>query len=65
MRWSSLALLAGSASVASAQSMEKDTTSKKASQFNGKPVPALLEITPNNWAIERSKTKYLVVKHYR
>ena len=66
MRLSSFALLAGVAGVTQAQSLDKDAiNSKKATTFNGVKVPPLLEITPNNFEEELTKTKYLMVKHYR
>lgn len=34
-------------------------------QFDGKSVPPLLELTPDNYDTEIKKSKYLMVKHYR
>lgn len=33
--------------------------------FNGKQVPPMIELTPDNWEKEHKATKYLMVKHYR
>ncbi|KAG3191865.1 hypothetical protein PC129_g25069, partial [Phytophthora cactorum] len=65
MRLSPLALLTGAVALASAQLMpgEEDNT-KEATYYNAIRVPPLLELTPNNWAEEIAKTKYIFVKHY-
>ncbi|KAK7431431.1 hypothetical protein QQZ08_001921 [Neonectria magnoliae] len=65
MRLSPLTLLTGAVALATAQQMpgEEDNT-KEATYYNTVRVPPLLELTPNNWAEEVAKTKYIFVKHY-
>jgi protein disulfide-isomerase len=64
MRFSLLALLAGSATLAGAQSFKGKKT-KEPTVFNSIEVPPLLELTPTNWEEEIKKSKFLFVKHYR
>lgn len=33
--------------------------------FNGKKVPPMLELTPENWDKEKTASRFLMVKHYR
>ncbi|KFA67717.1 hypothetical protein S40285_00964 [Stachybotrys chlorohalonatus IBT 40285] len=63
MRFSLLALLAGSATLAGAQSFKGKKT-KEPTVFNSIEVPPLLELTPTNWEEEIKKSKFLFVKHY-
>ncbi|KAK7418371.1 hypothetical protein QQX98_003991 [Neonectria punicea] len=65
MHLSPLALLTGAVALASAQQMpEEEDNTKEATYYNTIRVPPLLELTPNNWAEEIAKTKYIFVKHY-
>jgi protein disulfide-isomerase len=43
----------------------EDDAPKEATFFNGKKVPPMLELTPDNWEQESKASKYLLVKHYR
>jgi protein disulfide-isomerase len=58
MRWFSLSLLVGLASLAVAD----DSEAREPTYFNGIKVPPMLELTPDNWEKE---SKYIIVKHFR
>lgn len=66
MRLSPFAFLAGAAALVRGQSLDENyVTTKKPTVFNDVTVPPLLELTPLNFEEEVTKTKYLMVKHYR
>jgi protein disulfide-isomerase len=69
MRFFDLTLLFGAAALVVAQSPEldddEDEPAKVDTLFNGKKVPPMLELTPDNWEKEHKASKYLMVKHYR
>lgn len=69
MRLFKLTLLFGAAALAVAQSPdvdeEEEEPAREDTYFNGKKVPPMLELTPDNWEKEHKATKYLMVKHYR
>lgn len=66
MRLLSFSLLFGAAALAAAAPPEvDDDAAREATFFNGKKVPPLLELTPDNWEKEVKASKYLMVKHYR
>jgi protein disulfide-isomerase len=63
-----LSLLFGAAALAVADPSDVDADEdapREATYFNGKKVPPMLELTPDNWAQESKASKYLLVKHYR
>ncbi|KAK4237096.1 thioredoxin-like protein [Achaetomium macrosporum] len=67
MRVLNLSLLFGAAALAVADSSDVDADEdapREATYFNGKKVPPMLELTPDNWAQESKASKYLLVKHY-
>lgn len=68
MRLASFALLLGASVLGAAQAIgasAPDGVDKDTTTFNGKKVPPLLELTPDNFDKEVNVTKYLVVKYYR
>lgn len=73
MRLSSLAwgLLLGAVARVAAQDDDDyddeipEDKSLDTTTFDGKQVPPMLELTPDNFDIETRKTKYMLVKHYR
>lgn len=70
MRLSSLVwgLLLGAVTHVAAQEEEEEIPadySQEYTQFDGKTVPPLLELTPANFDQEIKASKYLLVKHYR
>lgn len=69
MRLFNLTLLFGAAALVVGQSPDLDDDEeeppREATQFNGKKVPPMLELTPDNWEKEHKASKYLLVKHYR
>ncbi len=68
MRLSSLALLLGAAAFGAAAG-DGDAQSKDPGQkntyFDGKKVPPILELGPNNFQKELKASKWLMVKHFR
>jgi protein disulfide-isomerase len=68
MRLFDLTLLFGAAALVVAQSPdldeEEDEPARVDTYFNGKKVPPMLELTPDNWEKEYKASKYLMVKHY-
>ncbi|KAK3307540.1 thioredoxin-like protein [Chaetomium strumarium] len=67
MRLLNLSLLFGAAALAVADSSDLDADEdapREATYFNGKKVPPMLELTPDNWEQESRASKYLLVKHY-
>ncbi|KAI2621502.1 thioredoxin-like protein [Hypomontagnella submonticulosa] len=67
MRLASLALFFGAAALGAAQAIgseSKDNPDKENTYFNGKKVPPLLELTPNNFDEEVKQSKLLVVKYF-
>jgi protein disulfide-isomerase len=65
MRWLDLSLLFGAAAVVVAGVADDDDEAPEPTFFNGKKVPPMLELTPDNWEKEHKASKYLLVKHYR
>ena len=67
MRLLDLTLLFGAAALVVAESpdLDDDEPAKEATVFDGKKVPPMLELTPDNWEKEHKASKYLLVKHYR
>lgn len=65
MRWFGLSLLLGAAALVAAEDLDDDEAPRETTVFNGKKVPPMLELTPDNWEKEHKASKYLVVKHYR
>lgn len=71
MKFSSLVwgLLLGAITHAVAQEEEEEEIpadySQEFTQFDGKTVPPLLELTPDNFEREIKASKYMLVKHYR
>lgn len=72
MKLSSLlwGLLLGAVANVAAQDAEEDEEipadySQETTQFDGKKVPPLLELTPDNFETEIKASKYMLVKHYR
>lgn len=68
MRLGSLALFLGASALGAAQAIGAETdTNPKAENtyFNGKKVPPILELTPDNIKEELAATKYLVLKWFR
>lgn len=65
MRFLNLTLLFGAAALVAAESPDEDEELREATYFNGKKVPPMLELTPDNWEKEHKASKYLLVKHYR
>lgn len=71
MRLSSLVwgLLLGAITHVSAQDEEDEEIpadySQETTTFDGKRVPPILELTPDNFATEIKGSKYMLVKHYR
>ncbi|KAK4100321.1 thioredoxin-like protein [Parathielavia hyrcaniae] len=65
MRLFHLSLLFGAAALVVAESDDLDEEPvRENTYFNGKKVPPMLELTPNNYDKEFNTSKYLVVKHY-
>ncbi|KAK4245226.1 thioredoxin-like protein [Corynascus novoguineensis] len=68
MRLFNLTLLFGAAALVVARSPDfdddDDEAPREATSFNGKEVPPMLELTPDNWDSELKASKYLMVKHY-
>ncbi|KAI2621253.1 thioredoxin-like protein [Hypoxylon sp. NC1633] len=67
MRLASLALLLGAVSFGSAQAPGSETVDnpdRENTYFNGKRVPPLLELTPENFEKEVQQSKFLVVKYF-
>ncbi|KAI0388013.1 thioredoxin-like protein [Hypomontagnella monticulosa] len=67
MRLASIALFLSAAVLGAAQAIgseSKDNPDKENTYFNGKKVPPLLELTPNNFDEEVKLSKLLVVKYY-
>lgn len=58
-------LLFGAAALVAAEPPEDEEDVPQITNFNGKLVPPMLELTPNNWEKEVKASKYLMVKHYR
>jgi protein disulfide-isomerase len=66
MRFSSWAVLLGAAARAVAGFDDEDEeVPREPTYFNGKKVPPMLGLTPDNWEKEYKASKYLLVKHYR
>lgn len=71
MKFSSLVwgLLLGAITHVAAQEEEEEEIpadySQEFTQFDGKTVPPLLELTPDNFEREIKASKYMLVKHYR
>jgi len=67
MRFASVALLALGAvpwGVAASGDQKSDPT-RENTYFDGKKVPPILELTPDNFKAESKASKWLLVKHYR
>ncbi|KAI5921533.1 thioredoxin-like protein [Camillea tinctor] len=67
MRLRSLVLWLGAAALGTAQAVgpgADDIQDKENTYFNGKKVPPLLELTPDNWDKELASNKYMVVKYF-
>ncbi|KAK4125551.1 thioredoxin-like protein [Parathielavia appendiculata] len=65
MRLSTWPLLLGAAALVAAESADLDEDPvRENTYFNGKKVPPMLELTPDNWEKEYNASKYLIVKHY-
>ncbi|KAL2135749.1 hypothetical protein VTI74DRAFT_7119 [Chaetomium olivicolor] len=64
MRLFNLTLLFGTAALVLAEPPEADEDAPQITYFNGKTVPPMLELTPDNWDKEIKASKYLMVKHY-
>ncbi|KAH6634529.1 thioredoxin-like protein [Chaetomium sp. MPI-SDFR-AT-0129] len=60
--FSAAALVAGQAS--DFDDDDDDEAPREPTVFNGKQVPPMVELTPDNWEKEHKATKYLMVKHY-
>jgi protein disulfide-isomerase len=65
MRLLDLSLLFGAAALVVAGVADDDDEAPEPTFFNGKKVPPMLELTPDNWEKEHKASKYLLVKHYR
>lgn len=68
MRLWNLPLLFGAAALVVADGLDDDDDdepAREATVFDGKKVPPMLELTPDNWEKEHKASKYLFVKHYR
>lgn len=72
MKFSSLlwGLLLGAVASVAAQDAEDDDEipadySQETTDFDGKKVPPLLELTPDTFDKEIKASKYMLVKHYR
>lgn len=71
MKLSSLVwgLLLGAITHVAAQDEEEEEIpadySQEYTEFDGKRVPPVLELTPNNYDKEIKASKYMLVKHYR
>ena len=68
MRTSLFSLLLGAAGWVTLVSSTPDPDKPSAAEgteFEGKKVPPLLELTPNNWEAESKASKWLLVKHFR
>lgn len=70
MRLSSLVwgVLLGALTHVAAQEEDEEIPvdySQEYTQFDGKTVPPLLELTPDNFDKEIKASKYMLVKHYR
>lgn len=71
MKLSSLVwgLLLGAITHVAAQDEEEEEIpadySQEYTEFDGKQVPPVLELTPNNYDKEIKASKYMLVKHYR
>lgn len=64
MRLSSLALFLGASALGAAEP-NADADERQTSVFNGQKVPALLELTPDNFDTMVKASKNLVVKYFR
>ncbi|KAK4157313.1 thioredoxin-like protein [Chaetomidium leptoderma] len=65
MRLLNWSLLFGAAALVVAESLDDDEDApRENTYFNGKKVPPMLELTPDNWEKEHAASKYLMVKHY-
>ncbi|KAL2158921.1 hypothetical protein VTH06DRAFT_2951 [Thermothelomyces fergusii] len=67
MRLFDLTFLFGAAALVAAQSPDVDDDEeplKETTYFNGRAVPPMLELTPDNWDKELKASKFLMVKHY-
>jgi protein disulfide-isomerase len=66
MRLFNFSLLLGAAALVAAEVFDDDEEPvRENTYFNGKKVPPMLELTPDNWEKEYKASKYLMVKHYR
>ncbi len=67
MRLSSLAVLVGAATwrAAAADDTDSSDPTRENTYFNGKKVPPLLELTPQNFDKESKASKWMMVKHFR
>jgi len=67
MRFASITLLLGAVPwgvTAGADEKPSDVT-RENTYFDGKKVPPILELTPDNFKTESKASKWLMVKHYR
>ncbi|KAK4130175.1 thioredoxin-like protein [Trichocladium antarcticum] len=65
MRLLNLSLLFGVAASAVASPVDEvEDGTPVATFFNGKQVPPMLELTPENWDKEKTASRFLMVKHY-
>lgn len=72
MKFSSLlwGMLLGAVANVAAQDAEDDDEipadySQETTEFDGKKVPPIKELTPDTFATEIKSSKYMLVKHYR
>jgi protein disulfide-isomerase len=66
MRLLNLSLLFGAAALAvDSTPFEDEDPVRENTYFNGKKVPPMLELTPENWEKESKASRFLMVKHYR
>ena len=68
MRLFNLSLLLGAAALVTGQALVEEPDEdaiRENSWFNGKKVPPMTILTPDNWKEELGKSKYTMVKGYR
>ncbi|KAL2024548.1 hypothetical protein VTK56DRAFT_7591 [Thermocarpiscus australiensis] len=66
MRLFNFSLLLGAAALALASppEVDEDDAPRESTYFNGKKVPPMLELTPDNWEKEIRASRFLMVKHF-
>ena len=67
MRLTSIALLLGAVLRGTTAKSDAESTdlTRENTYFDGKKVPPILELTPDNFKTESKASKWLLVKHYR